>query len=604
MKVIYLKIENFRGIKTAELFFSGHTLFVGNNNVGKSTICEALDLLLGPDRLSKPIDEYDFYNAKYLAEDGSAISISIEAVLIDLSEEFQSKFSNHLEFWNKVEGRLLGQEEIEATNNENVCPCLRLHFKANYDSEEDEFVAKTYYSHSPDEDDGKFTEVYRSQKREFGFLYLRALRTGSRALSLEKGTLLDVLLRLGEIRPHLWEDTRNTLLNLDPAIDASIDPLRSVLNNIEERISQYIPLDTREKRTRLFVSQLTREHLRKTLSFFMSTAPDQAPIPFQDLGTGTLSTLVFALLSAIAELKKDNVIFAMEEPEISIPPHTQRRIINYLLGNTSQSFVTSHSPYIIEKFEPEQIIILRRGDDAQMTGTSVTLASGMKAKNYQRKLRHSIAECLLGRAVIIGEGLVEQQVLSAASEIMEKNIANYPLDLSGVSIFDSGGDGTLQEYGAFFRSLGLKAYAFYDKKKRSNEEIQKITANFDYAKETDYKGIETLLTTEIPVDVQWQYLEIMSSSGLLTKGPTIPANKPTDKEIRSLTQQILVDHKGDSRGADLIKLCSENNLPNSVSEFLQKVYQDFPKPTEVQPVVFQPALVQVDLDLKGEETNF
>ena len=79
------------------------------------------------------------------------------------------------------------------------------------------------------------------------------------------------------------------------------------------------------------------------------------PIPFQKLGTGTLSTLVFALLSAIAKLKKENIIFAMEEPEISIPPHTQRRIIDYLIKNTTQSFVTSHSPYVIEKFNPEQI---------------------------------------------------------------------------------------------------------------------------------------------------------------------------------------------------------------------------------------------------------
>ncbi len=56
------------GIKSAELIFDAHTLFVGVNNVGKSTICEALDLALGADRLNgvAPIDEFDFYNANYL----------------------------------------------------------------------------------------------------------------------------------------------------------------------------------------------------------------------------------------------------------------------------------------------------------------------------------------------------------------------------------------------------------------------------------------------------------------------------------------------------------------------------------------------------------
>ena len=49
MKVVRLTISNFRGIKSAELLFDGHTLMVGTNNVGKSTLCEALDLVLGPD---------------------------------------------------------------------------------------------------------------------------------------------------------------------------------------------------------------------------------------------------------------------------------------------------------------------------------------------------------------------------------------------------------------------------------------------------------------------------------------------------------------------------------------------------------------------------
>jgi predicted ATP-dependent endonuclease of OLD family len=40
----------------------------------------------------------------------------------------------------------------------------------------------------------------------------------------------------------------------------------------------------------------------------------------------------------------------MEEPEIAVPPHTQRLIAEYLLNHTTQMFVTSHSPYVIERF--------------------------------------------------------------------------------------------------------------------------------------------------------------------------------------------------------------------------------------------------------------
>jgi putative ATP-dependent endonuclease of OLD family len=45
MKVSKLSISKFRGIQEATLYFDGHALMVGKNNVGKSTICEALDLV-------------------------------------------------------------------------------------------------------------------------------------------------------------------------------------------------------------------------------------------------------------------------------------------------------------------------------------------------------------------------------------------------------------------------------------------------------------------------------------------------------------------------------------------------------------------------------
>ena len=86
MQVSQLTIDNFRGIRKAALQFSGHTLLIGGNNVGRSTICEALDLVLGPDRLNRtpPVEEFDFRasSAGYLADDGeTVVPIRIEAML-------------------------------------------------------------------------------------------------------------------------------------------------------------------------------------------------------------------------------------------------------------------------------------------------------------------------------------------------------------------------------------------------------------------------------------------------------------------------------------------------------------------------------------------
>ncbi|QQX76007.1 MULTISPECIES: ATP-dependent nuclease [Aequorivita] len=588
MKVSKLSISNFRGIKESTLYFNGHVLLVGRNNIGKSTICEALDLVLGPDRINRPsaIDEYDFYNGEYILQNGELVEINIEVVLIDISEELKSIFRSHLEFWHMGKKEILQEGEIEDADEEHTQECLRIKFVGNYDKEEDEFVAKTFYSHSPNEEEGVFSELTKFRKRQIGFLYLRAIRTGSRALSLEQGSLLDILLRVGEMRPKFWEETRGRLKDLNPPLEDSIGSLRKVLDNIEKRIGQYIALPNNHKATTLHVSQLTRDHLRKTLAFFMSSSINQSPVPFQKLGNGTLSTLVFALLSAIAELKKENIIFAMEEPEISIPPHTQRRIINYLINTTTQSFVTSHSPYVIEKFDPQNIMILSKDEIGIMKGKNLSLASGLKSKNYRRKIRHSIAEVILGNAVIVGEGLTELEVLTSASKILEKDFDNYPIDLSGVTIFEAGGDGTVLEFGKFFKSIGLKTYAFFDYLKRTPEEIQALQETFDFYTEIPVNGIEKLLINEVPITIQWDFLKDLKKVGEFGSGPFIPDEQPIDDLVKSFTLEALKQKKGERRSADLVEMCNKNNLPPTLVTFFHEIYNSFPQPEHINPIDF------------------
>jgi putative ATP-dependent endonuclease of OLD family len=110
VKVARLRIRNFRGIKSALLDFDGHALLLGMNNVGKSSICEALELVLGPDRLSgtPPVQEFHFYNARYLQADGQTpIPIEVEVTLISLSEEVANKCSSYTQHWHLDERRTL-----------------------------------------------------------------------------------------------------------------------------------------------------------------------------------------------------------------------------------------------------------------------------------------------------------------------------------------------------------------------------------------------------------------------------------------------------------------------------------------------------------------
>lgn len=176
-----------------------------------------------------------------------------------------------MEFWHKADKRVLGEGEIGDADDPNVELCLRLITVAQYDIEEDQFFAKTIYGQSDDDDNADPKSIPTKAKRAIGFLYLRTIRTGSRALSLELGTLPDNILRMKEARKGMWESIRRRLATLDPQVDADATELGPILDEIEARLSEYIAPGGEGRSTRLFVSQLTREHLRKTIAFFLTS---------------------------------------------------------------------------------------------------------------------------------------------------------------------------------------------------------------------------------------------------------------------------------------------------------------------------------------------
>lgn len=584
MKVVRLTISNFRGIKSAELLFDGHTLMVGSNNVGKSTLCEALDLVLGPDRLNRfpAVDEFDFYNAEYLEpatdEDGlrTPIPLRIEAVLIEPSAEVDAKCSGNIEFWHLVEKRLLASGEVVAANPPDVVSCLRLETIGKYNLEEDEFEVKTYFSRSPDAAPGELTPVPKTIKRLFGFLYLRALRTGSRALSLERGSLLDIILRTKGVRTSLWEKTIERLRGLD--IESDAVEIAPVLRSVEQRLSRYIALEFPGHATKVHVSELTREHLRKTMTFFLALSADQGHVPFSHAGTGTINILVLALLSFIADLKPDTVIFAMEEPEIAVPPHTQRRIAEYLLTRTTQAFVTSHSPFVIEKFEPSKTLLLARNGGV-VTARKVSDAAGLKDNDYKRFSRSGLSECMLGKAVIVVEGVTELHAMPIVARRMEESDPSLqPLDIAGVAFFNADGESNMPKFGKFFKTLGLHTFAFYDldyKKKRKPEQAQALTDNFEIKVEHSYKGFEELVVTEVPVDRLWTFLSNLKSNDE-NGNIAIPDDRPSNDEIKAIAKEALGGNKGAGWSARLFEECELHELPVTVVDFLASVFVLFP----------------------------
>ena len=505
LKATRVIIEHFRGIKSACLHLPDHAVLIGDNNTGKSTVLEALNLVLGPDRLNRrpPIDEHDFFMGRYrmppvpavsgianLNIDGSGVGentdaparnapnelddgeaeraqIKIEVTVTHLSNEQQRHFWDWVEWWNELEQSFYEKAGPQGVDHPDIVAALRITFVGRYNSEEDDFEGDTYFSRSLEEG-GEPQSFRKRDKQRCGFLYLRGLRTGSRALSLERGSLLDIILRLKELRPQMWEDTIAELADVDVASRPELG-ISGVLESINTALKRYVPHEWGVQ-PHLRVSNLTRDHLRKVITAFIATGQRDHAAPYYRQGTGTINMLVLAMLSQIAA-DKQNVIFAMEEPETAIPPYAQKRIVHELRNLSSQSILTSHSPYVLEEFDLEDTVILSRNATGEVDQATIELPSSVKLKRYRQEFRTRFCEGLLGRRVLLAEGATEAHAFPVAIRKLAELVPDEftSLEALGVTVIDAGGERNIRDLGALYRGIGKTVFALCDKQEAATK---------------------------------------------------------------------------------------------------------------------------------------
>ena len=336
-------------------------------------------------------------------------------------------------------------------------------FLGRFNPDEDDFEGNTFFAHpqraegdyEPGDLGGGLALFRREDKRYCGYLYLRPNRTGNRALSFGRGSLIDTIVRLESDKAgSLWTSALDELDGIDLA--ESTPGFAEIRAQILSRVRKFLSVPDDDTAVGVRPSDLTREHLREVLRMFIATQPGVYPVPFNRLSTGALNVLVFALLTYIADLRgPDSVIFAMEEPEIALPPHTQRRMVNFVTKKMGQAIVTSHSPYVIERFGPDNIVVLNRDDDGTLTSCTIDLGDDIKPKKY-REQRRQFAEAILANAVLVVEGGTEVAAYLAVADVLDADPATayeHP-DLAGVAVFDAGSDSRVPTVRASLRGPG------------------------------------------------------------------------------------------------------------------------------------------------------
>jgi len=601
MRVAKITIKSFRGIDTASILLPKHAVLIGDNNTGKTTILEALDLALGPDRLNRfpPINEHDFFQGQYLAKvpdsDGEAEEgesaedqgvepaegaaeiaetadaipaeaprIEVEVAIADLSEEQKARFGDYVEFWDAEANKFYDDPNPEGVDPDHITEALRVTFHGWYEADEDDFQGKTYFTRSLNEA-GTPVEFRKKDKQICGLLYLRSLRTGSRALSLERGSLLDIILRLKEVRPQMWEDTIEKLADFTVAAEPKLG-ISGILESINAALKKYVPKEWGVE-PHLKVSTLTREHLRKVITAFIATGEGNHAAPFYRQGTGTINMLVLALLSQIAA-DKQNVIFAMEEPETAIPPYAQKRIVHEVRSLASQAIFTSHSPYVLEEFALHETVVLGRNAIGELSRQCITLPANLKLKAYRQDFRTRFCEGLLSRRVLIAEGETETTAFPVVCRrLAELNPASYKsLEALGICTLNANGDSKVAGMAKLFADLGKTTFALCDKQETANQSA--IKAEVELLLMHEKKGIEALVLEGTTDAALQRFAATLEWPSHLTQKHPDPV-----ADARNALSEYFAWAKGNWGLADFLAQCTEAEIPEWLSEACKRLME-------------------------------
>jgi putative ATP-dependent endonuclease of the OLD family len=361
MQIANLRIENFRGIREGTVNFDRHTVFVGPNNCGKSTVIEALALLFGRERMVRALTEHDFYGSNPLPADRIRLVATVIGFDGDDPTQHLDWFRDDrgiVKWWNPV-GRVIRSQR----QHQDWRLACQVAFAARFNREELEVETKRYFH-----DDDGIGDVFAGDEivtqlptqliRDVGFFLVPASRTWDRTISFGSELFRKV------VAAAAGQPSESVI--------AERDRLRDPLNRLEEDQHLAPIVASLNEELRGFFGTTPTLHLRVTATdsegLLEAVLPHYAhlgaalPLPARRHGSGLLSLQHLLLLLQFGRLRSDRnegFWMALEEPELHIPPALQRRLVHRIQALSTQTLVTTHSPMVAALAAPQGVTILR-----------------------------------------------------------------------------------------------------------------------------------------------------------------------------------------------------------------------------------------------------
>lgn len=379
-----LVIHNFKGILNADIAFNkDRNVIVGNNGAGKSTIIEALSLVMGYglNQLEIVPSLFNVQSVIKFADDKIPPEIIIEAYFDD------DEVSKHAEFSGK-----------NNTKHVNACGIqLRISLDIDsygelYESEKDSYVQIPceYY---------KIERNWFSDNRVVQRLmpyYIMVIDSSSNYFSTSSSQYVTNLLQR-YIGDKETTKIKSGLRKLKDAFDK--DENLVVINNeiAQKRKSLSISLDVSS-------SIITRNII----------SPFLDKIPVTQIGAGDLCILKTLLAIDRTHATDKPKIIIIEEPESHLSHTKMYELLNGINNNVdsenTQLIVTTHNNFVANKLNLDKLILITN-DKGQLTtarfdGNAYLTSFFTKVSNYPT------LRLILSRTAILVEGPADEMVVT------------------------------------------------------------------------------------------------------------------------------------------------------------------------------------------------